>query len=99
MLFSIDEKWYEFGMTLQVPPNDLDNLKDNRYDNVARLREMFKIWKDTQPSPITWETVITGIESPVVNNKELADEICRRLKYSKPCNQKYMQYLLHVVKG
>ena len=97
MLFSIDDKWYEFGVTLQVPQNVLDGLK---HDNAAKLREIFKIWKDTQPSPITWETVITGIESPLVNKKELADEICRRLKYSKPSNQKYMnmQYLPHVVR-
>ena len=101
MLFRIDDKWYEFGIILQVSQNYLDNLKHSWYDNKAKLREVFKIWKHTEPSPVTWETVITGIESSVVNKKDLADEICRRLKYSKPCNKEYMdmQYLPHVVRG
>ena len=86
MLFSIDDKWYEFGLALQLPRNVLDDLKHSPNDNTAKLREVFKIWKGTQPSPVTWETVITGIESPAVNKTELADEICRRLKYSKLCD-------------
>ena len=86
MLFSIDDKWYEFGIALQVPRNVLDDLKHSRNDNMAKLREVFKIWKSTQQSPVTWETVITGMKSPVVKKTELADEICRRLKYSKLCD-------------
>ena len=41
------------------------------------------IWKETQPSPDTWETVITAIESPIVNDKVTADIIRRYLSTGK----------------
>ena len=41
------------------------------------------MWKDTKPSPVTWETIIIAIESCIVNEKELANQIRQNVKYSK----------------
>ena len=34
-------------------------------------------------TPVTWETVISDIESPKINEKEIADMIRQHLKISK----------------
>ena len=69
------DKWYDIGLSLQVRRNVLDNLKQSEGDDVLKLDKLINIWKETQPSPDTWETVITAIESPIVNDKETADLI------------------------
>ena len=83
-LFSvINDKWYEIGLTLQVHCNVLDDLKHSQKNDIDKLDEIIKIWKDTQSSPVTWETMITAIEGPKFNNKNIADKIRQHLKLSK----------------
>ena len=80
LLLSIDNQWYEIGQALQVPDNVLDALKLNPDHNLFKLSEVIKCWLTTQPSPITWETVIVAIENPIVNFKMKADMIYRCLR-------------------
>ena len=41
------------------------------------------MWKDTEKSPATRKTVITAIDSCIVNEMELANHIRQNVKYSK----------------
>ena len=83
LLADIEHKWYEIGCALQVQQDVLETLQHN---NLLNLSDVIRIWKDTQPSPITWETVIDAIEGPIVNDKKTADEI-RQYHSTGNCNK------------
>ena len=77
------DKWYEIGLSLQVHRNLLDDLKLSWKSDIAKIKEVIRIWVNTKPSPITWETVMTAVKSPVINSKELADRIRQKLMQGK----------------
>ena len=83
LLRSIRHKWYDIGLSLQVHRNVLDDLKQSEGNDIFKLNKVINTWKETQPSPDTWETVITAIESPIVNDKEIADLIRQYLSSGK----------------
>ena len=70
-------------MSLQVQHNILDDLKEGEENDQNKLRKVINIWKDNQPSTVTWETVITAFESPINNNNNIADHIRKYLKIGK----------------
>ena len=72
LLSDIEHKWYEIGCALKVQQDVLDNLQ---HSNLLNLSDVIRIWKDTRPSPVTWETVIHAIAGPIVNDNKIADEI------------------------
>ena len=72
LLEDVHDKWYEIGCALQIPQDVLENLQQS---NLMNLSDVIRIWKDTQPSPVTWETFIDAIEGPIVNDKKTANEI------------------------
>ena len=83
LLIGISDKWYDIGLSLQVRRNVLDDLKQSEGNNPTKLNKVIYIWKDTQPSLVTWETVINAIESPIVNDKETANLIRQYLNTGK----------------
>ena len=82
-LIGIGDKWYGIGLSLQVRRNVLDEIKQSEDNNYIKLKKVINIWEETKSSPDNWETIITAAESPVINNKEIADEIRQYLKISK----------------
>ena len=61
----------------------MDDLKQSEDGNISKLRKVINVWKGSQPFPDTWETVVTAIESPIVNDKETADLIRQYLSTGK----------------
>ena len=94
----IYDKWYEIGLSLKVPLNVLDNFKKSNDDDLEKLRKVIFSWKNTQPSPVTWETVITTIKSPVVSNEKMADMIRRFLDEGKSYNSLLIIKVYYVFK-
>ena len=95
LIIGISDKWYDIGLLFQVHCNVLDDLKKSEGSNETKLKNLINIWKDTKPSSVTWETVIAAVESPVINNKEIADKIYRDLKLGKLIllsNELFYQY-------
>ena len=85
LLEDISDKWYVIGLSLQVCRNVLNDLSQNE-DNSEKLEKVEKvinIWKNTKSSSNTRETMIIAMESPIINNKEIAVEIRHHLKFSK----------------
>ena len=61
----------------------MDDLKQTQNDNVENLAAVIHNFRTRQPSPDTWETIITAIESPIVNDKDTADLIREYLSTGK----------------
>ena len=83
LLYTVSDMWYDIGFSLQVRRSDLEDLKQSDDDNLTKLKKVIDIWKDTKSSSVTWEKIITVMEDPVIDKKEIADEIRQNLKSSK----------------
>ena len=83
LLYTVSEMWYDIGFSLQVRGSDLEDLKQSDDDNLTKLKKVIDIWKDTKSSSVTWEKIITVMEDPVIDKKEIADRIRKELKSSK----------------
>ena len=75
LLADISAKWRLIGICLRVPDNDLEGIQQNPISDIEKLSAVINRWKESQSSPFTWETVITAIESPIVNNLRKSNEI------------------------
>lgn len=74
-LVSIEDKWQEIGLALDVSSRVLNGAK-NEQSNTIKLSVVIESWiTTTTSSPITWETIISAVEGPIVNNKKKAKEI------------------------
>ena len=80
----ISDKWYDIGVILKVPHSVLDDIKHSWDDsNEKNLSKVVDNWITTPSFPVTWEAVITVIESPTINNNKKADKIRYYLKLRK----------------
>ena len=67
------------GISLMVSHNDLESINQSSINDIEKLSAVIDKWKDLQSSPFTWETVISCIEGPSVNNERKAIEIIQYL--------------------
>ena len=83
LLADIDDKWYEIGLSLKVGDNILNSLTSETRKNVIKLNQILQSWITTKSSPVTWDTVITAMKGPFVNNVQKAEEIIEYLTKGK----------------
>ena len=83
LLIDINDKWYDIGLSLQVHQNVLMDLKRSNYSSFGKLRKVVYNFLTTKPSPVSWETVISAIEGPIINNQAKANEIRQYLSTGK----------------
>ena len=86
LLVPIAHKWYLVGIALEVRDGVLMSQRDSNDSNLTKLSSVIQFWMDTQSTPVTWETVIFAVESPIVNNMKLADELRNYLTHLNPSN-------------
>ena len=58
-----------------MPRDVLDYIEKIENSNQTKLSKVISFWITSQPSPVTWKRLITGLESPFVNNEAKADLI------------------------
>ena len=76
LLPSIDRQWYQLGIGLNVSLIYLEEVERSVSSSHRRLLQVLEIWMTTTESHlITWKTIISVIEGPLINNRRLADEI------------------------
>lgn len=52
--------------------------------NFDKLYQTLRIWmQTTEPHLLTWKTIISVIEGPLINSRDLADKICDYLTKGK----------------
>ena len=83
LLADIDDRWYEIGLSLKVGDNILNGLESEKRKNVIKLNEILQSWMTTKSSPVTWDTVITAMKGPLVNNVQKAEDIIEYLTKGK----------------
>ena len=74
-LADISAKWEEIGLAFKVPPNKLDGLQSDHSSVTGKLSKVITLWMESKSLPVSWETLISAIEGPIVNNKQKAKEI------------------------
>ena len=75
LLADISSNWEEIGLALDVSKNDLKGLKQDSSSNTIKLSDVIDLWAQSQTSTFSWETLISAIEGPIINNKKKAEEI------------------------
>ena len=77
-LAEIKHKWYELGLSLQVKEKVLESLQDGTKD-IKKLTKVLTSWRDTKPSPVTWENIIKSVKGDIVEDVPTAEKICKYL--------------------
>ena len=75
LLADIAYDWERIGIALKLGYSTLGILAQTKFSNIKKLAEVIKRWRETQSTPVTWETVISAVEGPVVRNKKVADNM------------------------
>ena len=76
LLTNISVNWEEIGVALDISQNDLIGLRQDNISNTIRLSRVIALWIQSESSsPVSWETLISAVEGPIVNNKKKAEEI------------------------
>lgn len=86
LLAPIAYKWELIGISLEVRHSVLMSLAQSNYSDLMRLAMVIQSWMDTQSTPVTWETVIFAVESPIVNNMSVATKLRNYLTHLNPSN-------------
>ena len=86
-LHPVRASWYNIGLQLDIPPTELDTLKQKYLDPSDLLCETLKYWFktaiNTHPS---WEAVVVALTSRTVNKWFVAEQL--ELKYCTPVQNK-----------
>ena len=70
-LYDIRRKWYDIGVELDVPTNELDTIRDKFKDQKDCLNEMLK---ERLKKPLTWSELSKALRARYIDEEELADE-------------------------
>ena len=76
LLHPIKYMWNTIGEQLEVRYGDIKSAEYNEsYDHTRKLSEVLQVWRDKRTCLVCWQTIITVVEEPPVENKAVADEI------------------------
>ena len=74
-LNNIRAKWYNIGLQLRMSVGTLDAIKEQYDDPSHCLRETLKTWLKTCPSPPTWNNIVDGLRSRIIDEVRLAADL------------------------
>lgn len=72
----------------------MNHLQRSQESNIVKLDQVIQSWITNESCPVTWETVIDAIESPIVSNKNLATEIRERLADAELKRQSQIEQII-----
>ena len=86
LLMPIKDKWYLIGVSLEVNTEELESLKISNNSTEMNLSIVISKWLE-KSSEATWKALLKEVEGPIVNNRQIGDNIHiflkRRDVYSK----------------
>ena len=79
----IKDKWYLIGDSLEVDTGELESLKISNNSPDMNLSIVIKKWLGEKSNEATWEVLLEEVEGPIVNNRQIGDNIRTFLKKPK----------------
>ena len=73
LLDPIRHKWEIIGVQLGVCHGHIQSVQQNI--DTCKLSEVLQMWIDERNSDVCWGTIISVVEEPPINNKNVADQI------------------------
>ena len=74
-LYPIKLKWYDLGIELDIPGEELDEIKSkNRDDYGACLRDMIRVRLKFRDDPLTWGHLEAALQARAINELKLAEK-------------------------
>ena len=81
LLHDIKYKWDIIGVQLAVSNNDIMCAEDGTPNNCTRkLSKILQVWIDKRTSKVSWKEIITVVENPPIENKQVVKKIFYFLK-------------------
>ena len=71
----IKDKWYIVGDTLEVNTGELESLKISNNSTEMNLSIVINKWLEEKSNEATWEVLLEEVEGPIVNNRQIGDDI------------------------
>ena len=68
-------KWREVGIELSISTPQLNAISYEVRTVQQCFEHVFELWKSSTSMPYTWDTLITALKAPQVNEQRLASEI------------------------
>ena len=90
LLNQIKFKWNAIGEQLRVEYGVRMSMSTGcnvEYDDTRKLSEVLQVWIDKQTCEVSWKMIITVINDPPVEEKEVANQICDFLASDKIRNE------------
>ena len=91
LLNQIKFKWNAIGEQLRVEYGVRMSIMSTgcnvEYDDTRKLSEVLQVWMDRKTCEVSWEMIITVIDDPPVEEKEVANQICDFLASDKIRNE------------
>ena len=78
LLSPVSAQWDEIGSLLGVDANTINGLHTSHLTNQVKLDKMLQSWFNSEPTPVTWNNMISVLEGSL-KNKSLANEIRKSL--------------------
>ena len=84
-LYTARTKWYNVGLKLKVPIDDLDSIRRQYNDPGDQLCEMLKPWLkgDAKPNP-KWKVLVEVLQSHLIGERMLADRLEKKYCTKSP---------------
>ena len=76
----IKDKWYIIGDSLEVTTGELDSLMISNNSTDTNLSIVVSKWLKKKSNEATWKMLLEEMESPIVNNPKIGDDIRTFLK-------------------
>ena len=74
LLSPLSAQWEEIGGLLKVDANTNNGLHTSHLTNQVKLDKMLQSWFNNEPTPVTWNNIISVLEGSL-KNKSLANKI------------------------
>ena len=76
LLHPIKYMWDVIREQLEVPYGDIKSADYNEaYGDTTKFSEVLQVWMNKKTRLVCWQTIITVVEEPPINNKIVADDI------------------------
>ena len=74
------DKWEVVGLALGIKQDQLNVISEKRKNVILCYSEVFTAWeKMTDKTDFTWATIVEALESPIVEENNLARDIVQWL--------------------